>query len=85
MIEKLTKQMESMKADLEGLKKKAVETEIAIETLDSRRDAEIGSLLSGMGIDLAKAAAAAKPKPAVEKSTPLFDGPSKAKDKAEAV
>jgi len=78
-IEKLTKQVASIKTELEDLKKTAVETEIAIETLDSRRDAEIGVLLSGMGIDMAKAAAAAKPKASVEKSTPLFDGHDESK------
>ena len=82
-IEQLTKQVNSIKTELENLKKKAIETEIAIETLDTRRDAEIGTLLSGMGIDLNKAAAAAKPKETVEKSTPLFDSPVK-KDEVES-
>ena len=81
-IEQLTKQVNSIKTELENLKRKAIETEIAIETLDTRRDAEIGTLLSGMGIDLHKAAAAAKPKEPVEKSTPLFDSPVK-KDEVE--
>jgi len=78
-IESLTKQIASVKAELESLKKKAVETEIAIDTLDTRRDAEVGALLSGMGVDLARAAASAKPKPAVEKDTPLFDAPAEDK------
>ncbi len=76
-IERLTKQVNSIKTELENLKRKAIETEIAIETLDTRRDAEIGTLLSGMGIDLNKAAAAAKPKAPVQESTPLFDSPVK--------
>lgn len=74
-IETLTKQIASIKANLESLKKTAVETEIAIDTLDTRRDAEVGALLSGMGIDLARAAASTKPKEPTEKSTPLFDQP----------
>ena len=76
-IETLTKQVAKVKMELENLKKTAVETEIAIETLDSRRDAEVGALLSGMGVDLSRAAASAKPKAPVEKSTPLFDAPAK--------
>lgn len=74
-IESLTKQIASIKGELESLKKTAVETEIAIDTLDSRRDAEVGALLSGMGVDLARAAASTKPKEPVEKATPLFDSP----------
>ena len=74
-IEALTKQIASIKTELEGLKKTAVETEIAIDTLDTRRDAEVGALLSGMGIDLVRAAASSKPKEPTEKSTPLFDTP----------
>jgi chromosome segregation ATPase len=79
-IERLTKQISSIKEELESLKKTAVEAEIAIETLDARRDAEVGQLLSGMGIDLAVAAAAATPKAKVEKSTPLFDAAERAVD-----
>ena len=74
-IETLTKQIASIRTELESLKKTAVEVEIAIDTLDTRRDAEVGTLLSGMGIDLARAAASAKPKEPTEKSTPLFDTP----------
>ena len=72
-IEQLTKKIKSEKAELEKLKKLAVETEIAISTLDSRRDKEVGRLLTGMGIDLGKAAAAAKPKATEDLGTPLFD------------
>lgn len=78
-IESLTKEIASIKAELEGLKKTVFETEIAIETLDTRRDAEVGALLSGMGIDLARAAAALAQKETVEKDTPLFDAPADAK------
>ena len=72
-IETLTKQVASMKAELEKAKQTAVETEIAIDTLDSRRDAEVGTLLAGMGVDLGRAAASSKPKDPVDKPTPLFD------------
>ena len=72
-IEQLTKKIKSEKAELEKLKKLAVDTEIAIDTLDSRRDKEVGRLLTGMGIDLGKAAAAAKPKATEDLGTPLFD------------
>jgi hypothetical protein len=82
-IEQLTKKVSSLKTELEGLKKTAVETEIAIETLDARRDKEIGTLLTSMGIDLGKAAAASKPKPQVELSTPLFDDNSATKKKTD--
>lgn len=82
-IEQLTKKVSSLKTELEGLKKTAVETEIAIETLDARRDKEIGTLLTSMGIDLGKAAAAAKPKPQVELSTPLFDDTTATKKKSD--
>ncbi len=76
-IEQLTKKVAELKAELESLKKEAVETEIAIETLDSRRDKEVGALLSSLGVDLGKAASAAKPKPVVDLGTPLFDDKSK--------
>ena len=62
-----------MKDNLEATKRKIVETVTAIETLDVRRDAEVGVLLSEMGINLTNAAAAAKSMPAMERSTPLFE------------
>jgi predicted nucleic acid-binding Zn-ribbon protein len=76
-IEQLTKNVAKMKSDLESLKKEAVETELAIETIDSRRDKEVGALLSSLGVDLGKAASAAKQKPPVDLGTPLFDDDSK--------
>lgn len=78
-IETMTKKVTDLKAELEATKRTVVETELAIETLDARRDKEIGALLHGMGVDLGKAAAAAKPKPAVDKGTPLFDDKAKPK------
>ncbi|QEG22627.1 hypothetical protein [Mariniblastus fucicola] len=72
-IEQMTKKIAALKTELENAKRDVVENELAIETLDSRRDKEIGALLSGLGVDLGKAAAAAKPKPQVDKGTPLFD------------
>jgi len=74
-IDQLTKKIAVLKTDLENTKREIVESELAIETLDTRRDKEIGVLLSGMGVDLGKVASAAKPKPAVDKGTPLFDEP----------
>jgi len=72
-IETMATKIAAMKTELEETKRKVVETELAIETLDARRDKEIGTLLQGLGVDLGKAAAAAKVKPAVDKGTPLFD------------
>lgn len=72
-IETLAKKIAAMKTELEETKRAVVETELAIETLDSRRDKEIGALLQEMGVDLGKAAAAVKVKPPVDKGTPLFD------------
>ena len=72
-IETMAKKIAVLKAELEETKRNVVETELAIETLDARRDKEIGTLLQGLGVDLSKAAAAAKVKPPAEKETPLFD------------
>lgn len=72
-IEQTTKKIAVLKTELEKAKRDLVETELAIETIDTRRDKEIGSLLSGLGVDLGKAAAAVKSKPVTDQSTPLFD------------
>ena len=81
-VEQLAKQIEKLKGQLDTTRREIVESELAIATLDARRDKEIGLLLSGLGVDLGKVAAAAKPKPAVDQSTPLFDGPEKKKSGA---
>ena len=72
-IVQLVKKISDLKTDLEDTKRIIVESESAIETLDARRDKEIGVLLSGLGVDLGKVASAAKPKPVVDQGTPLFD------------
>ena len=72
-IDSLTKKIATMKTDLETAKREIIECEAAIETLDERRDLEVGALLLEKGIDLSRAAAAAKPKTNVEQSAPLFD------------
>jgi len=76
-IETMTSKIAAMKADLEKTKRAVVETELAIETLDSRRDKEIGAVLHGLGVDLGKAASVAKVKPPEDKGTPLFDDEAK--------
>jgi len=81
-IETLTDKIARMKTELENTKRKIVESETAIETLDARRDREIGVLLLDMGVDLARAAAAAKPKVVVDQGTPLFDEDSSQEDDA---
>ena len=72
-IVQLTGKIAKMKDELETTKRKIVESETAIETLDDRRDEEVGTLLSEMGVNLSKAAAAAKTKIPVVHSAPLFD------------
>lgn len=78
-VEQLAKQIEKLKGQLDVTRREIVESDLAIATLDARRDREIGLLLSGLGVDLGKVAAAAKPKPTVDQSTPLFDEPAKKK------
>ena len=72
-IETMTKKISAMKTELEATKRTLVETELAIETVDARRDKEIGAMLHGLGVNLDKAASAAKVKPPVEVRTPLFE------------
>jgi len=79
-IEQTTNKIASLKTALENAKRELVETELAIETIDSRRDKEIGVLLSGLGVDLSKAAAGVKAKPVVDQGTPLFDETDKPDD-----
>ena len=83
-IQLLSKQVGSMKQQLESLKKEAVETEVAIETIDSRRDKEIGTLLASLGVDLDTAASASKRKPVVDRPTPLFDASPDKENEADA-
>ena len=73
-IERLTKQLSDLKTELEDSKRELVETELAIESIDSRRDQAIGTLLHEMGVDLGKVASAANANPVSDQSTPLFDG-----------
>ena len=81
-VEQLAKQIDKLKGQLEDTRREIVESDLAIATLDARRDKEIGVLLSGLGVDLGKVAAAAKPKPAVDQGTPLFDKPKAKKSTA---
>lgn len=72
-IESLTDRIAKMKTELEDAKREVIENEAAIETLEERRDLEVGVLLLDMGIDLSRAATASKPKAIVEQHAPLFD------------
>jgi len=78
-IEQITKTISSLKVELLEMQAKEGETETAIATLDDRRDKEIGSLLSNLGINLENAAAAAKRESTADLGTPLFpdDEPKK--------
>lgn len=71
-IELVTKKIGSLKAELLELQAKEGATEIAITTLDDRRDKEIGTMLSNLGINLENAATAAKKASAADLGTPLF-------------
>ena len=71
-LDQVTKKIASLKVELLELQAKEGETEVAIATLDDRRDKEIGKLLSGMGINLDNAASAAKKSSAADQGTPLF-------------
>lgn len=71
-IEQTTKKIASLKVELLELQAKEGETESAIATLDDRRDKEIGSLLTNLGINLENAAAAAKQANTPDLGTPLF-------------
>ena len=71
-LDQVTKKIASLKVELLELQAKEGETEIAIATLDDRRDKEIGKLLSDMGINLDNAASAAKKSSAADQGTPLF-------------
>ena len=71
-LDQVTKKIASLKVELLELQVKEGETEIAIATLDDRRDKEIGKLLSDMGINLDNAASAAKKSSAADQGTPLF-------------
>lgn len=79
-IQRTTAQISSLKAELAKLYQRESETTVAIETLDSRRDHEIGSLLTSLGINLDNAAAAAKKKSREDLGTPLFPEDSDLKD-----
>jgi chromosome segregation ATPase len=71
-IDQTIKQLASLKSKLTQLQKQEADTEIAIETLDARRDKEIGSMLNSIGINLESAAAAVKKETAADLGTPLF-------------
>ena len=71
-LDQVTKKIASLKVELLELQAKEGETELAIATLDDRRDKEIGKLLSVMGINLDNAASAAKKSSAADQGTPLF-------------
>jgi hypothetical protein len=74
-IKTLTAKIKSSETQLSKLQKRNIDTQHAIATLDARRDAEIGKLLSSMGINLDSAATAAEAakKKKIDKPTPLFD------------
>jgi hypothetical protein len=72
-IETLTNKIAKMKSELEAAKREIIESEAAIETLDERRDLEVGVLLLDMGVDLSRAANASTPKVRTERDAPLFD------------
>ena len=77
-IKNLTSKIEAYEKQIVKLKAQQLDTENSICTLDSRRDQEVGGLLSSLGINLDSIASAsdAAGKKKVDKPTPLFDAQS---------
>lgn len=71
------------KLELAELYQQETATATAIETLDSRRDQEVGSLLTNLGINLENAAAASKKNTKEDLGTPLFPDDAAAEDAVE--
>ena len=78
-ISQLSDKVRQYEKEIAELQRTQIDTELAIETLDGRRDQEVGKLLIGMGVNLDQAAAAISKagQKKVEKPTPLFDAAEK--------
>jgi chromosome segregation ATPase len=91
-IKEVTAKIKSFESQLVKLQKTQTKTQAAIATLDTRRDHEIGKLLSSLGVNIDNVAIAAESvsKKKIDKPTPLFDATlkktssDKAKPKAPA-